>query len=202
MLILKFSSKMTSVKRSGLYLIGKLKPQITGAKLPSIGDVLKVLFYNLRWRKFNLADSTTLVSDEVLVFWRKARIPTQNENKVKEKIGNLYERYRTLQKHKSRSSDRNKKAEQDFIDLLDDLFDIARQDALQAMKIEEDKEFLKKQREKGRPGNMMGVDLKLAHLESRRQKRLADEEKRRQKNIESGTSQADNSCKLIIIVFW
>lgn len=36
------------------------------------------------------------------------------------------------------------------------------------MKSEEDKEFLLKQRERGRPGCMLGVDLKLAPTEERK----------------------------------
>ena len=39
------------------------------------------------------------------------------------------------------------------------------------MKSEENKEFLLKQREKGRPGSMLGVDLKLARTEERKLKK-------------------------------
>lgn len=46
------------------------------------------------------------------------------------------------------------------------------------MKIEEDKVFLKKQREPGRPGCLAGVDKKLADKEERARKRRLDEEER------------------------
>lgn len=50
---------------------------------------------------------------------------------------------------------------QEFVDILINLFDIAKQNALITMTIEEDKIFLLKQREKGRPGSMIGVDQRL-----------------------------------------
>jgi hypothetical protein len=46
-------------------------------------------------------------------------------------------------------------------------FDIAHQDALTMIRIEEDKLFLVKQREKGRPGSMLGIDIKLTNIEKR-----------------------------------
>lgn len=48
---------------------------------------------------------------------------------------------------------------------FDYLFDVAHNDALQIMKIEEDKHFLMAQREKGRRGAMAGVDISLKKIE-------------------------------------
>lgn len=58
---------------------------------------------------------------------------------------------------------------------MDDLFDIAHADALGQMKNEEDKNFLMLQRQKGRPGCMVGVDQKLKHKEERTLKQTAME---------------------------
>jgi hypothetical protein len=52
---------------------------------------------------------------------------------------------------------------------MNDLFYIAYQDELTMIRIEEDKLFLVKQREKGRPGSMLGVDIKLTNIEKRKQ---------------------------------
>lgn len=71
------------------------------------------------------------------------------------------------------------------MDELDDLFDIAHGDAMQLIKDDEDKEFLRKQREKGRPGSMAGVDAILAAKEQRKQARVALEEKRKRKRVET-----------------
>lgn len=154
--------------RENIFLIGYMKHQITGSKLPSRGDCLKVLMYNLRMTKLNLNESAALVTDECLVFWRKARIPTQEPHKCKEKLKKLYEEWRSLSKNMKKKSEYLKKKENVFLNKLDDLFDIAHQNALDQIKIEEDRLFLSKQREKGRPGSMLGIDRKLAGVEKRK----------------------------------
>ncbi|KAE9522774.1 hypothetical protein AGLY_016815 [Aphis glycines] len=66
-----------------------------------------------------------------------------------------------------------------FEDKLNELFDIAHSNALNTIKIHEDKLFLIIQREKGRHGCMMGIDSKLTSLEFR--KSYLQEQKVRQK---------------------
>jgi hypothetical protein len=51
--------KMSSREKS--FLIGYMNHQITGSKLPSRGDCLKVLFYSMRITKLNLNDNAILV---------------------------------------------------------------------------------------------------------------------------------------------
>lgn len=54
--------------REKLFIIGYTKHQITGRKLPSKGDCLKVLFYNMRVTKLNLNNNASLVVEECLMF--------------------------------------------------------------------------------------------------------------------------------------
>jgi hypothetical protein len=91
--------------RQQLFLIGTMKNQITGSKLPSKRDCLSVLFYNMRFVKLNLNESSHLVIDECMVFWRKARIPTQYSSDCATKLKKLYEYWRSLDKNKSRKID-------------------------------------------------------------------------------------------------
>lgn len=79
-----------------------------------------------------------------------------------------------------------------FIDELDDLFDIAHSDALTMMRIEEDKKFLEKQRMKGRPGSMLGIDQNLADKEARSQVRKQQEEARKLKHAEASKVQQNS----------
>lgn len=58
------------------------------------------------------------------------------------------------------------------------MFDIAHADALQLIKIDEDKIFLQKQREPGRPGHLAGVDKKLTEKEEKAILRNIQEQKR------------------------
>lgn len=73
------SSKRILRKDCEVFLIGNYLPQIVGNKLPSKRDMLKVLFFNLRKVKLKLQDSTRLSILVTQLFWKKMRIPTQNE---------------------------------------------------------------------------------------------------------------------------
>ena len=142
--------------REKLFLIGYINNQITCSKLPSKSDCLKVLFYNMIITKLSINDSATLVIEECIMFWKKARIPTQEFHKCKEKLKKLYEEWKCLLKNKNKTNQSLKQKEQLFADSINDLFDIAHQNALNTIRIQEYKLFLIKQREKGRPGSMLG----------------------------------------------
>lgn len=81
-----------------IVLIGYQKHQIIGAKLPSKGDCLKVLFYNMRTTKLSAKDSADLVIRECAIFWEKARIPVQELHKSAKKLLSLYEEWTNLKK--------------------------------------------------------------------------------------------------------
>lgn len=177
------TSGMKSRCRDKVFLIDYPAHQITGCKLPSNRQVLSTMFYNLRTVKLNVRDSATTSVDEVFVFWTKARIPTKQKRNVIVKLEKLYDDWRKMQKYKDRKTESARNAVKEFTLKLDDLFDIAHQDALAMMTSEEDKEFLLKQRQKGRPGSMLGVDLKLAQAEERL---LQKQRKVLEKQLEAG----------------
>lgn len=166
--------------RQKIYLIGYMSHQITGCKLPSNRQVLSSLFFNMREVKLDKRQSAKLTITEVLIFWDKARIPVRHLKDCITKLEKLYDEWRNLQKHSKRTSKTHKNKEHIFESTLDDLFDIAHQNALETMKIDEDKQFLTMQRQKGRPGAMAGVDQNSIKAEERRAKRRAAEMKRRQ----------------------
>jgi len=150
-----------------IYLIESVKNQITGSKLPSIKDCLSVLFFNLRLVKLNVNDGAALVIDECLIYWRKARIPTRDRLNCIKKLKKNYEDWRSLDKNAKRTGDLYKQREKKFVDRLNDLFDISHANAVNMMKNEEDIAFLNLQRQKGRPGCMVGKDLILSKAEER-----------------------------------
>ena len=69
--------------------------------------------------------------------------------------------WRELQKNSTKSQDIHWRRSEQFQIDLDNLFDIAHMDALKRIKIEEDKMFLRRQREPGRPGCLAGLDKKI-----------------------------------------
>ncbi|KAL4097880.1 hypothetical protein QTP88_022583 [Uroleucon formosanum] len=65
----------------------------------------------------------------------------------------LYEDLRSLEKNKTKIGNLYRLREKQFEETLDDLFDIAHSNAMNTIKIDEDKEFLLLQRQKGRVGS-------------------------------------------------
>lgn len=94
----------------------------------------------------------------------------------------LYEQWKQIRKTiPTKRSETQKKVAETFSETLDDLFDISTVDALETIRIEEDKEFLIMQRGKGRPGCMVGVDMVLYGREKRALERKEREEVRKRK---------------------
>lgn len=167
-------------------MVGRISHQITGAKLPSNRQVLQVFFYNMRIVQLTAKASAKLTMDAVLVYWRQARIPARENHRGASKLLKIYDKWEKIRKTvpDKRSAAQTTDYEQ-FLDSLDDLFDIATNDALDTMRIEEDKEYLILQREKGRPGCMAGADMVLFGKEQRSRERQEKEESRKQKHQES-----------------
>ncbi len=165
-------------------LVGYISNQIVGAKLPSNRQVLRVFFYNVRVVKLTTKESEILVIQEVSIFWQKARIPTKRSDHCVEKLLKVYDEWKGLQKNLTRGAGKDKEKRDIFVDNMDDLFDIAHSEAVEQLKNEEDKNFLILQRQKGRPGSMLGVDQKLKHKEERALRRTAMETARRKRTYE------------------
>lgn len=164
-----------------IYLIGRETDRILGAKLPSNRQVLSVFFFNTRSKKLKNNESAKLVTQLIMDFWKNARIPTIQDPNCVLKVLKLHKEWENLQRSSKKNSEHQKNKEKVFCEKLDDLFDVAHANALDQIKIPEDKEFLLKQREKRRPGCMLGVDISLAQKEKRRSDRLQQEENRRKK---------------------
>lgn len=178
------SSKINLRDSNKIFLVGHISNQIIGSKLPSIKQVLSVLFFNMRKVNLNLRDSAKLVIREVIIFWEKARIPVREEYHLLKKVESIYNEWRNLQKHSTRKSAKDRKNEEIFVNKLNDIFDIAHARALDIMKIESDKQFLIAQRTKGRPGCLLGIDRKNQKLEERIEKNLKNKLERKKRVYE------------------
>lgn len=176
---------------SDIYLIGKQISELKGSKLPSRKQTLALLFYNMRTNELKLRNGAYSVATDLIEFWLKSNIPTNGRDKVMHKVEALYNEWRKLGKNKTLGGPTHTANEKKFVDTLDDLFDIARSDALMTMTIEEDKQFLLAQRKKGRQGSMIGQDGSFSALQKRRMIRDEEEETRRKKaNLEKSENEA------------
>ncbi|GBM91114.1 hypothetical protein AVEN_226597-1 [Araneus ventricosus] len=145
----KFSRSKTDI-----YLIGSTITELTGSKLPSIGMALGLfLHHHIELNKTIRESSTTTI--EEIKFWQKARIPVQELINCQPKLEKLFEQWRLLKKNKTRSTLTQKSKEVEFVSKLNNIFDIAHANALNMIKISQDKEFLLAQLEKGRRGSML-----------------------------------------------
>ncbi|XP_055309127.1 centrosomal protein of 290 kDa-like [Sitodiplosis mosellana] len=144
---------------------------------------VKVRSLNIHTIGLDVNQSSHLVIEEVSVFWQNAQIPTSVPWYCAQKVTKLYEKWEYLQKISTKRSEIQEKREKEFIDNLDDLFDIAADENSDAMKkiTKEAKEFLIAQRKKGREGCLLGVDVKGQKKEERKQERADTEERRRRK---------------------
>lgn len=164
--------------KDSIYLLNHKIVEINGCKLPSILQSLGLFLHQHLDLNMTRREASVAVINTVMKFWDKARIPTRAVQHCQQKLEDLFDKWRALKKNRGRNTETQRKNEADFINSLDDLFDIAHSDALQLIKIPEDVDFLLAQREKGRRGSMVGVDMKLRGLEMRRAKRKVEEEER------------------------
>lgn len=154
-------------KRKLVFLLGKTTPKLTGNKLPSNGQVLSTFFHHHHELKKSVRESAGIVVTECLSFWERARIPTRQKPHLITKLISLFEEWVGLRKSKGKKSELKEAKANLFREKMKDLFDMAHQDALKIIKIQEDKDFLIAQREKGRRGSMVGVDKVLSAKEAR-----------------------------------
>lgn len=100
---------------------------------------------------------------------------------MKTKVEALVAEWRELQKSAKRGGATQQKLEKEFLEKLDNLFDIAHADAFDKIKNPEDAEFLRLQREKGRPGCMAGADTTEFNIRKRRSEREEKNETRKKR---------------------
>lgn len=119
-----------------IFLVGDIKHQITGSKLPSNGQVLAVLFYNIRKVNLSVNERANLTIRECIIYWEKARIPTKSLPNCIKKLVALFQDWRKLQKDANKTQDVFEQRRQEFVTNIKKLFDIAHADALQLIKID------------------------------------------------------------------
>jgi hypothetical protein len=151
--------------KTKVYLLGSSTEVLTGRKLHSWRQVLGVFLHEHHENGQTIRDASKIVIGKTAEFWHKARIPIRAVQHCQSKLEAEFESWRLMKKNAARASDVQKAKETAFSARLDDLFDIAHADALQMIKIAEDRLFLLAHREKGHRGSMVGLDTSLAKKE-------------------------------------
>ena len=174
------SASPNTRRKSAVWLIGSTEEELKGCKLPSNRQILSVFFHHHKTLKKTIRNSARDVIKEAAVFWEKARIPIRKEDRAISKLESLFNDWAKLKKNAKRMTASQRMNESKFMEILDDLFDIAHMDALKTIKIDEDRDFLVAQRDKGRRGSLGPIDKILTTRECRAQERQSMVLKRKQ----------------------
>ena len=162
---------MTSRSAPENWLLGKSDSQLTTARLPRNLDVLRLLkFYHIDEGR-TIPASYKLACEAVSTVWERAKIPTQRIDSCVRKLSKIHNKYVSLKKNRTRKRESDRMNEEMFKGDLEELFDIAMDDAMKDMKNEEDREFLQKQRVDVFSWSMSGTDEVCVAKESRKRKR-------------------------------
>lgn len=175
-----------SRRKSEIWLVGQTSSSVPHSKLPSKRDVLSLFFHFQLEKHARFKEASLQTAMKVVEVWDKAKIPTKKQQHIIAKVEGMVNEWKKLKKNRNNKKKRSeglKKKEDVWAENLDELFDIAHRDALDLMKIEEDKLFLLSQRKHGRPGRIGGLDKthtkKVAKSQTRKvrlQKRKAQAE--------------------------
>ncbi|KAG0716602.1 hypothetical protein GWK47_009284 [Chionoecetes opilio] len=152
---------MTTRAASNLWLINKAPiDEITGARLPSKEQVLLRYYHHHREMGKTASGSRKAVVEEVLPFWSRAGIPTTTVIHAGTKLSKMVKAYNDLKKNKNKDRPKHRMDEEIFKGDLQEIFDLAHSSSLQWADVkDEDKEFLRSQREDRGESSMAGIDL-------------------------------------------
>lgn len=129
--------------------------EISGEKLPSNEQVIGFYIHLRRTNPImHAARIVEAVYDELVRFYRNIGIPTKSRKEVEKQISQLYTKYQNMKDIRNRRRamyDTEKINLAEFIDDLENLFDISLPDG--QVDVEEYRQFLENQRLPGRIGN-------------------------------------------------
>lgn len=174
------SNKMATL-RSNDYLVSCAEG-IDGCKLPSGKQALGHFLHRHSILKEEIRTAANNTIIRVEEFWSHAKIPVKHRQDSIKKIEQLFHEWQGLKKNKNRKTKTQQDNEAKFSEMLQELFDIAHADAMNLITTDEDKLFLQSQRQKGRPGCMMGVDTVLLLQQQQRKERDEKLQKRRERS--------------------
>jgi len=153
------------------WLIGCESPKLCGEnRLPVLRNVLQYVLHLHYQQKETIRDSCRLAVEALVPFFIRAGFETDHLIEVKyacDKLVKKFEEWIHLKKSMNRKTNPRREA---FKSSLDKLFDLGRKDAMNLIKLEEDRAFYKSMKE-DRLATMSGVDMKLARRKARKEKK-------------------------------
>lgn len=167
------SKKTASVKtraETHVWLVGQQLAELDllscSSRLPTVGQTMRRLFYDLKTKKLSLSQSCSNAVDEVLYLWYISNTPTTQKRNAVSKLTALYKKHVDLCRNKTRRTDRQLELESEFCELMEKVFDVAHADCdkeKSVIEIAKDRIFLEDQRvpRKMKPCTLLLQPLKL-----------------------------------------
>lgn len=109
--------------RKPMFLLDNLTNDISGNKLPTNKQVLRLLFHCTKNMKTTVYEGCKITIEKVKKFWVFAGIFILDDKRCIKKLESLHEEYRMV--HKNAGIPSNHQKEQEFFLKLEQLFDIA-----------------------------------------------------------------------------
>ena len=104
--------------KDSVYLLGYVKESLSGAKLPSISDVMRLYLHNLKMSATTKHEAATQTIDEVELFWNRARIPMRHRHHTVELLEGLMSKWEKLKKKKGQRTETQAAKEEALTELL------------------------------------------------------------------------------------
>ena len=157
--------------REKWWFLGHPEKTITGARLPSRGQVLRNYYYYHTLEGMTKPEAVKKTMENVFPFWEAAGSKTSRMDYCKKKLLKLIDEYDGLKKNRRRDLDTDKMKEDIFEKDLVELFDIGHKNASKMTSNNVDKAFLDLQREDRYSSCMIGRDAVSAAVYSRKKQR-------------------------------
>jgi len=167
-------AKLVTRSQSDVYLIGQPISQFGGLVLPTTNEVLQVYYFYHKNENLTQSNAIENVVDQIILIWNKARVPCAEKRNIIRKLELLLQKYRNICRNKTRKGVSQKAKEEEFKCQIRSLFDVAHHNAMELIKIEEDKTFLTDQRTE-RKYVLGAIDTALSEKEQRKRERVQAE---------------------------
>ena len=82
-----------------VFLLGSTRPELTGARLPTQGQILRHLLHFVQIVNLGLDNGVNQTIENASVFWNKVGYKIKAKTQAKADLRNLYERWKKLMRN-------------------------------------------------------------------------------------------------------
>lgn len=130
----KYTRRIKKVSTSGEWLVGNYVTEFNGSKLPTKREVLSFFLYQHFVNKNTISVSADLTTEAVIDVWQSNQMSHQQDVHIKKQIKSLHIKWQKLKKNRLRNTKTQNDNEIEFMKMLEKLFNIECQAAVNKLK--------------------------------------------------------------------